>query len=175
MSAASGPFSALGRALSDLSPSERGHVERFRTTVTENAAGIAREYANEIQPYIGAIDLELLFTLIDRNVLRAVDLERIYHAYDAAAAPPEPAHVFCMLFRAGLLGWVDVDLARHLPVQKFLLPGERAFTHTDALPEAGCAGFKPTSVDRDRFDYIQEIVCSWKQHTLYRRPTTWTL
>ena len=34
------------------------------------------------------------------------------------------------------------------------------------LGASGCASFGPTSVDRDRFDYIQAIGSSWKQQTL---------
>src|ERR1700687_730194 len=34
------------------------------------------------------------------------------------------------------------------------------------LGVSGCGSFGPTSVDRDRFDYIQAIATSWKQQTL---------
>ena len=44
--------------------------------------------------------------------------------------------MFSALFRAGLLGWVDVDLVSGRTVQRFLLPGERPFDHADGLPES---------------------------------------
>lgn len=43
----------------------------------------------------------------------------------------------------------------------------RACLLVDAvLGVSGCAGFGPVSVNRDRFDYVQAIADSWKQHTL---------
>ena len=34
------------------------------------------------------------------------------------------------------------------------------------LGSSGCASFGPTSVNRDRFDYIQALATSWKHQTL---------
>src|SRR5262249_46825219 len=55
---------------------------------------------------------------------------------DSVGMPHEPPHVFSTLFRAGLLGWVDVDLVSGRTVQKFLLPGERPLEQSDGLPES---------------------------------------
>jgi hypothetical protein len=130
-------FMTIGRKLSELSPEERRREHALKNAVHEAATAIAREYINEIQPYLGGIDLYALFRLIDRNVLTRADCERIFleHA-TAVGSPDEPPHVFSALFRAGLLGWVDLDLVTGRSVQKFLLPGERPFEPGDGLPES---------------------------------------
>src|SRR5215467_5021567 len=130
-------FMTIGRKLSELSPEERRREHALENAVQEGATAIAREYINEIQPYLGGIDLYALFRLIDRNVLTRADCERIFLEYAVAVGTPhEPPHVFSALFRAGLLGWVDVDLVSGRTVQRFLLPGERPFEPGDALPES---------------------------------------
>jgi hypothetical protein len=130
-------FMTIGRKLSELSPEERRREHALQNAVHEGATAIAREYINEIQPYLGGIDLYALFRLIDRNVLTRADCERIFLEYAVAVGTPhEPPHVFSALFRTGLLGWVDVDVVSGRTVQRFLLPGERPFEHGDALPES---------------------------------------
>jgi hypothetical protein len=130
-------FMTVGRKLSQLSPEERRREHALKNAVHEAATAIAREYINEIHPYLGGIDLYALFRLIDRNVLTRAECEAIFLEYAIAMGTPhEPPHVFSALFRAGLLGWVDVDLVTGRMVQKFLLPGERAFEHGDSLPES---------------------------------------
>jgi hypothetical protein len=130
-------FMTIGRRLSELRPDERRRPHALENAVHAGATAIAREYVNEIQPYLGGIDLYGLFRLIDRNVLTRAECERIFLEYGVAAGTPhEPPHVFSALFRAGLLGWVDLDLVSGRAVQKFLLPGERPFEHGDGLPES---------------------------------------
>ena len=130
-------FMTIGRKLSELSPEERRQEDLAKKAIQEGATAIAHEYINEIQPYLGGIDLRRLFGLLDRNVLVRDDCERIFLEYaDSTDSFDEPHHVFSALFRAGLLGVVDVDLATGRTVQKFLLPGERAFEHGDGLPDS---------------------------------------
>jgi hypothetical protein len=125
----------VGRRLSELSVEERRREEALKNAVHEAATAIAREYINEIHPYLGGIDLYGLFRLIDHNVLTRAECEAIYLQYGiAVGAPNEPPHIFSALFRAGLLGCLTTDPATGRMVQKFLLPGERAFEDTDALP-----------------------------------------
>lgn len=127
----------VGRKLSELSPEERRNENALKNAVQEAATAIAREYINEIHPYLGGIDLYALFRLLDHNVLTRADCEAVFLQYAMAMGTPnEPLHVFSALFRAGLLGWVSVDLATGRTVQKFLFPGERAFEHGDALPNS---------------------------------------
>jgi hypothetical protein len=127
-------FMTIGRQLSKLSPEERRREDMAKQAIQDGATAIAREYINEIRPYLGGIDLYRLFPLLERNVLVRDDCERIFLEY--AESTGEPLHVFSALFRAGLLGMVEVDLGSGRPVQKFLLPGERPFEHGDALPES---------------------------------------
>jgi hypothetical protein len=130
-------FMTVGRKLSELSPEERRRDHLLKNAVHDAATAIAREYINEIHPYLGGMDLYAFFRLVDRNVLNRAECEAIFLEYAVAMGTPhEPPHVFSALFRAGLLGWVDVDLVTGRMVQKFLLPGERAFERGDALPES---------------------------------------
>ena len=130
-------FMTIGRKVSELSPEERRREHALKNAIYEGATAIAREYINEIQPYLGGIDLYALFRLIDRNVLTRADCERIFLEYAVAMdTPHDPPHVFSALLRAGLLGWVDVDLVSGRTVQRFLMPGERPFEHGDGLPES---------------------------------------
>jgi hypothetical protein len=130
-------FMTIGRKLSELSPEERRQEHLAKKAIQEAATAIAHEYIAEIQPYLGGIDLHRLFGFLDRNVLVRDECDRIFLEYaDSTGTLDEPLHVFSALFRAGLLGIVEVDLATGRTVQKFLLPGERAFEPVDALPES---------------------------------------
>ena len=177
-------FMTVGRKLSELSPEERRGERVLKNTVHDAATAIAREYINEIHPYLGGMDLYAFFRLVDQNVLTRAECEAIFLEYAIAMGTPnEPPHVFSALYRAGLLGWVNVDLVTGRMVQKFLLPGERAFEHGDGLPVSSYYLLHPvlTSLigeansryvlDRDRTNEIgTDVPGSSKAATSYSAP-----
>lgn len=130
-------FMTVGQKLSDLSPAERRVPERFKDVVNQAANEIAAEYLNEIAPYLGNVDLQKVLGSLSSNVLRRQEVEDIFYAHNAAAAASDDLeHIFCMLFRAGLLGHLDLDHVSGKRVQRFLRPGEQIFQPDGLLPDS---------------------------------------
>jgi class 3 adenylate cyclase len=130
-------FMTVGQKLSDLSPTERRVPERFKEVVNQAANEIAAEYLNEIAPYLGNVDLQRVLGSLSSNVLRRQDVEDIFYSHNAsAAASDDLEHIFCMLFRSGLLGHLDLDHVSGKRVQRFLRPGEQIFQPDGLLPDS---------------------------------------
>lgn len=127
----------IGQRLADIRPPERNE-HTLKVAVNRAATEIARSYLNEIAPYIGALQLAHVFGMIPGNVLERHDIERIYRNHNDALPNDDlihgEQHVFCALYKAGLLGYVGTDHVSGLRVQKFLLPGERTFDPDGILP-----------------------------------------
>jgi len=130
----------IGQKLSDIAPAERNE-HAVKRAVNQAATEIAHEYLNEISPYID-VGLDSVFALIRSNVLSRADLEMIFEEHNGnlrargLLSDGRDAHVFCMLFKAGLLGHVTTDLVSAQRVQRFLRPGERTFDPDGILPES---------------------------------------
>jgi class 3 adenylate cyclase len=130
----------IGQKLSDIAPAERNE-HAVKTAVNQGATEIAREYLNEISPYLG-VELEPVFALLRSNVLPRAELERIFQEHNqalrarGALAGDREMHVFCMLYKAGLLGHVATDHVSAQRVQRFLRPGERTFDPDGILPRS---------------------------------------
>lgn len=128
----------IGQKLSDIAPAERSE-QSVKRAVNQGATEIAREYLNEISPYID-VELDSVFALIRGNVLPREEIDRIFREHNEALiaggglADGQEAHVFCMLFKAGLLGHVATDLVTAQRMQRFLRPGERTFDPDGLLP-----------------------------------------
>ena len=154
----------IGQKLSDITPKERNEAT-IKTAVNRAGTEIAREYLNEIAPYLGGVRLDPVFSSLPSNVLSREDVERLFRAHNAAlqengAEIDDPEHVFCALFKAGLLGWVGTDLVSSQRVQRFVMPGERTFDPDGVLPESTHYLVHPVLseiVSRSNARYVEHI------------------
>jgi class 3 adenylate cyclase len=127
----------LGQTLSNLPPDERRAEAKFKVAVNSAATEIAEEYLNEISPYIGDVDLPLLFSLLRRHVLSREQLGEVREEYVAiteASGVQADGDVFALLYRAGLLGCIRQDLVSGQHMQRFLLPGDEVLDRRAPLP-----------------------------------------
>ena len=125
----------IGEHLTALRPSERQSELRFKEVVHQAATEIAYEYLAEIAPYIGNLELEQLLRRLSSNVLSREQMEVLFLEHSVATGGEEK-HVFCALYRVGLLGYVHYDRARGEWAQRFLRPGEATLEPDGMLPLA---------------------------------------
>ena len=125
----------IGEHLAALRPSERKSELRFKEVVHQAATEIAHEYLAEIAPHIGNLELEQLLRRLPGNVLTREQMELLFVEHNLATGGEEK-HVFCALYRVGLLGYVQYDRARGEWAQRFLRPGEATLEPDGMLPQA---------------------------------------
>ena len=126
---------SIGERLSALRPDERLGELRFKEVVHQAATEIAHEYLAEIAPFIGELEIERLFRILPGNVLTREEVERLFLEHSIATGGEEK-HVFCALYRVGLLGYVHHDRIRGEWGQRFLRPGEATLEPIGTLPPA---------------------------------------
>jgi hypothetical protein len=133
-------FMVIGKALTAISPNERT-AENIRTVVNKEATTIALTYLAETKPFVEFIrPLDELFVLIDSDILSKREIEGICSTYNKQENCEERDckkcnnnHVFCNLYKIGLLGCVDIDEGDGSIIQKFERPGDKIF-ETKILP-----------------------------------------
>ena len=126
----------IGERLTALRPEERRHEHRVKEAVNAGAAEIAREYLTEIAPYIGDLDLERFLGRIPGHILGRGEVEELFRSHNGEGASVDERHVFCALYRVGLLGHLHHDWVRGEWVQRFLRPGEGTLEPDGVLPRA---------------------------------------
>jgi len=126
----------IGERLGALRPEERRNEYRFKEAVNQAAAEIACEYLAEIAPHIGNLDLDRLLRRLPGHILARDEVEKLFAEHSRGSDLPDGRHVFCALYRAGLLGHVHHDRIRGESVQRFLRPGEATLDHDGVLPRA---------------------------------------
>ncbi|MCC6192858.1 MAG: hypothetical protein IT518_00190, partial [Burkholderiales bacterium] len=125
----------IGEHLAALRPEERRNELRLKEVVHQAATEIGQEYLAEIAPHIRDLDLGRLLRVLPGNVLTRGELETLFLEHSLATGGEEK-HVFCALYRVGLLGYVHHDRIRGQWAQRFLRPGEATFEGIGALPPA---------------------------------------
>jgi class 3 adenylate cyclase len=126
----------IGERLAALRPEERRHEPRLKEVVNQAATEIAYEYLAEIAPYLGDLDLDRFLRRLPGHVMTRDQVEVLFEAHNASGGGFEERHVFCALFRVGLLGHVHHDWVRGEWVQRFLRPGEGSLGEDSVLPRA---------------------------------------
>ena len=130
-------FMTIGQHLTALRPEERRQEHRLKETVTRAATEIAHEYLTEIAPYIGDLELERLLRRFPGPILTREEVEKLFREHNAdSGAAVDERHVFCALYRVGLLGYLHHDWVRGEWVQRFLRPGEGTLEPDGVLPQA---------------------------------------
>ena len=125
-----------GDRLAALRPEERRNEHRFKEVVNQAATEIAHEYLAEIAPHVGDLDLERLLPRLPGEVLTREEVEDLFHEHSRMGPGHEDKHVFCALYRVGLLGHVHLDRVRGQWAQRFLRPGEATLEPDGVLPRA---------------------------------------
>ncbi len=126
----------IGDRLAGLRPEERRNEHRFKEVVNEAGMEIAHEYLAEIAPHVGHLDLERLLPRLPGDILTREEIESIFREHNGIGNGPDEHHVFCALYRVGLLGHVHHDRVRGQWVQRFLRPGEATLEPDGVLPLA---------------------------------------
>jgi class 3 adenylate cyclase len=126
----------LGERLAALRPDERRDEHRLKEVVNHAATEIAQEYLVEIAPYVAGLDLPRFLRLLPGHILARDEVEALFQEHTTATGAVEPQHVFCALYRVGLLGYPLHDRVRGETVQRFLRPGEGTLEPDGVLPRA---------------------------------------
>jgi len=150
----------IGERLSALRPEERRDEYRLKEGVNLAATEIAFEYLAEIAPHLGDLDLDEFLRRLPGHILTREEAERLFEEHNAAGGGGEAKHVFCALYRAGLIGYVHHDRVRGEAVQRFLRPGEATLEPDGVLPRATHYLVHPVLSDvigRSNPAYLQRI------------------
>jgi class 3 adenylate cyclase len=126
----------VGERLAALRPDERRDEHRLKEVVNQAATEIAREYLVEIAPHVADLDLPRFLRALPGHILTREEAEALFQAHTTSTGAVDPQHVFCALYRVGLLGYSLHDRVRGETVQRFLRPGEGTLEPDGVLPRA---------------------------------------
>jgi hypothetical protein len=130
----------IGAQLSMIRKEERTE-ENIRIKVNKSATKIVEEYLAETKSHMHFPDIENFFNLINSNILTKNEVRDICKEFNKSKTcgkqdckKCEKTHVFCNLYKIGLLGVVRKDLMTNKYVQMFLPPGNKLLFESKTLP-----------------------------------------
>ncbi len=143
----------IGGEISRCNPSLRNPetengLGKFKSLVNSAATTIATQYINEVLPHltIKREDLDKVFELIDSNAFEQTKLKEICMEFNGNNAEcmkskckecADKTHIFCELYKIGLLGYVDmIPTEKQHYFQKFVPIGEKTFHEVRLLPDS---------------------------------------
>lgn len=131
----------IGGKISEIKPAERTS-KNLTSIVNKAASDISTTYINELHPHLISFPILDVFKYIQSNILtiNAIkDICSIYNEKDCHGINCDTCtedHVFCTLFKVGLLGVIKTDIHRGAKFQKFIAPGEEWYSITERLPQS---------------------------------------
>lgn len=85
---------------------------------------------------VADLDLSRFLRRPPGHILTRDEVETLFQTHTLTIGALEPQHVFCALYRVGLLGYPLPDRVRGETVQRFLRPGEGTLEPDGVLPRA---------------------------------------
>jgi len=132
-------LAVLGKGVSSI-PKERRTERNIREEIIRTSIVIARSYIAECKPHLELFDDSIIFSLIGKNVLTPEDLASIATEYDsiynAIHKSDTECHIFCQLYKIGLLGHLSSSSNPNILIKSFLLPGEGPPEREHILPDS---------------------------------------
>lgn len=125
----------IGSQIRGLETEQRTE-EVVKRTINQAATKIAKGYIKIFFPHIGfnsESKVESLFGRIHHNILRLENLKDICGEFNGGCTGKKDCkkcdkkHVFCDLYKLGLLGTVEFNIDVNKFKQRFLRPGEKTF------------------------------------------------
>jgi hypothetical protein len=130
--------------INERNPATAEGVGNIKKIINNAGTIIAIQYIDEVIKHLSITkkDLDKLFSLIDSNILSSRKVKNICTEFNGGDKSCQKAnckicnktHMFCELYKVGLLGYVDIDAANDKLVQHFVPVGEKTFDDVGLLP-----------------------------------------
>lgn len=159
-------FMEIGAAIArtpiaDRRPNTSEGLNGVKAAINDAGSRICDSYLQEVMPHldITRADFDRMCALIDGNILTSEQLKKLCMMFNGGkveclsrdcASCKDGKHVFCQLYKAGLIGIVGRDPATGAFAQRFPAIGERLFCNTPILPDSDFYLIHPVLDDKIR-------------------------